>query len=32
MLKRETSLKGGMQTKRLKDAWDHGYLLKVLTT
>jgi predicted transposase YbfD/YdcC len=32
MLKRETSLKGGMQTKRLKAAWDHGYLLKVLTT
>ena len=32
MLKRETSLKGGMQTKRLQAAWDHGYLLKVLTT
>jgi len=32
MLKRENSLKGGMQTKRLKAAWDHGYLLKVLTT
>jgi len=32
MLKRETSLKGGMQTKRLKAAWDHGYLLKVLST
>jgi predicted transposase YbfD/YdcC len=31
-LKRTTSLKGGMQTKRLKAAWDHGYLLKVLTT
>jgi predicted transposase YbfD/YdcC len=32
MLKRETSLKGGMQTKRLKAAWDHDYLLKVLST
>jgi predicted transposase YbfD/YdcC len=32
MLKREDSLKGGIQTKRLKAAWDHGYLLKVLTT
>ncbi len=32
MLKRENSLKGGIQTKRLKAAWDHGYLLKVLTT
>jgi predicted transposase YbfD/YdcC len=32
MLKRETSLKGGIQTKRLKAAWDHNYLLKVLTT
>jgi predicted transposase YbfD/YdcC len=32
MLKRENSLKGGMQTKRLKAAWDHGSLLKVLTT
>lgn len=32
MLKRETSLKGGMQTKRLKAAWDHDYLLKVLAT
>jgi len=32
MLKRETSLKGGMQTKRLKAAWDLGYLLKVLTS
>jgi predicted transposase YbfD/YdcC len=32
MLKRENSLKGGMQTKRLKAAWDHAYLLKVLST
>jgi hypothetical protein len=32
MLKRENSLKGGMQTKRLKAAWDHDYLLKVLMT
>lgn len=31
MLKREHSLKGGIQTKRLKAAWDHDYLLKVLT-
>lgn len=31
MLKREHSLKGGLQTKRLKAAWDRGYLLKVLT-
>jgi predicted transposase YbfD/YdcC len=30
LLKRETSLKGGIQTKRLKAAWDHNYLLKVL--
>jgi predicted transposase YbfD/YdcC len=32
MLKRENSLKGGIQTKRIKAAWDHGYLLKVLST
>lgn len=31
LLKRENSLKGGMQTKRLKAAWDHNYLLKVLS-
>lgn len=30
LLKREASLKGGMQTKRLKAAWDNHYLLKVL--
>lgn len=30
LLKRETSLKGGIQTKRLKAAWDHAYLLKIL--
>jgi len=30
LLKREKSLKGGLQTKRLKAAWDHKYLLKVL--
>ena len=30
LLKRETSLKGGIQTKRLKAAWDHDYLIKVL--
>lgn len=29
-LKQETSLKGGIQTKRLKAAWDLRYLLKVL--
>jgi predicted transposase YbfD/YdcC len=32
MLKREKSLKGGIQTKRLKAAWNHDYLLKVLTS
>jgi predicted transposase YbfD/YdcC len=32
LLKREKSLKGGLQTKRLKAAWDHDYLLKLLTT
>lgn len=31
LLKREKSLKGGIQTKRLKAAWDHGYLMKILT-
>lgn len=30
LLKREKSLKGGLQTKRLKAAWDHNYLLKIL--
>ncbi len=30
LLKRETSLKGGIQAKRLKAAWDHDYLLKIL--
>jgi hypothetical protein len=30
LLKREKSLKGGLQTKRLKAAWDHDYLLKIL--
>ncbi len=30
LLKRETSLKGGIQSKRLKAAWDHDYMLKVL--
>jgi predicted transposase YbfD/YdcC len=32
LLKREKSLKGGIQTKRLKAAWDHDYLLKILAT
>lgn len=31
LLKREKSLKGGIQTKRLKAAWDHSYLLKILS-
>jgi predicted transposase YbfD/YdcC len=31
LLKREKSLKGGIQSKRLKAAWDHDYLLKILT-
>src|SRR6185437_5754469 len=31
LLQRETSLKGGIKTKRLKAGWDHPYLLKVLT-
>lgn len=30
LLKREKSLKGGLQAKRLKAAWDHNYLLKIL--
>jgi len=30
LLKREKSLKGGIQTKRLKAAWDHEYLMKIL--
>jgi hypothetical protein len=30
LLKREKSLKGGIQTKRLKAAWEHNYLLKIL--
>jgi predicted transposase YbfD/YdcC len=31
LLKREKSLKGGIQTKRLKAAWDLDYLIKILT-
>ena len=31
LLKQENSLKGGLQTKRLKAAWDHDYLLKIIT-
>ena len=30
-LQRETSLKGGVKTRRLKSGWDHDYLLKVLS-
>jgi len=30
LLKKEISFKGGIQTKRLKAAWDMSYLLKVL--
>jgi predicted transposase YbfD/YdcC len=30
LLKKEKSLKGGIQTKRLKAAWDQDYLLKIL--
>ena len=32
LLQPEQSWERGMQTKRLKAAWDVGYLLKVLTT
>lgn len=31
LLKQENSLKAGLQTKRLKAAWDHDYLIKILT-
>ena len=31
LLKREKTLKGGIQTKRLKAAWDEGYLIKILS-
>lgn len=30
LLKQETSLKAGIQSKRLKAAWDHQYLMKIL--
>ncbi len=30
LLKREKSLKGGIQTKRLKAGWDNNYLAKIL--
>lgn len=31
-LKKESSLKGGIQTKRLKAGWDLNYLIKVLNS
>jgi len=31
LIKREQSLKAGIQSKRLKAAWDHNYLLKILS-
>ncbi|BBO88480.1 hypothetical protein DSCOOX_16600 [Desulfosarcina ovata subsp. ovata] len=31
LLKREKTLKGGIQTKRLKAAWDENYLIKILS-
>jgi hypothetical protein len=31
LLKQEKSLKRGIQTKRLKAAWDHSYLIKILS-
>jgi len=31
LLKRETTCKVGIKSKRLRCAWEHGYLLKVLT-
>ena len=30
LLKKEKSFKGGIKAKRLKSAWDHDYLLKLL--
>jgi predicted transposase YbfD/YdcC len=30
LLKQEKTLKGGIQTKRMKAAWDHKYLIKIL--
>lgn len=30
LLKKETTLKGGLQTKRLKAGWDDSYLLRIL--
>ena len=30
LIKQEKTLKGGIQTKRMKAAWDHKYLIKIL--
>ena len=30
LIKKEKRFKGGIQSKRLKAAWDHQYLLRVL--
>jgi predicted transposase YbfD/YdcC len=32
LLKKDTSLKAGIKTKRLKAGWDHDYLLKLINT
>jgi len=32
LLKRDTTVKGGIKTKRLNAGWDHDYLLQLITT